>query len=131
MNTATTTLDQEEQQQIDAIRARKAKEREHQQQLDQLQKQVDEARDRLSRAEDFNSFAAQRITQLQALQLQLVGLERTVANVDPTTQYLDSIQTILVLRSAIADWPRVKQHLQTQVDVASQRLAEFNKHAPN
>jgi hypothetical protein len=125
MNTA--TLDQDEQQQIDAIRARKAKERERQEQLNRLQKQVNEAQDRLSRAEDFNSFAAQRITQLQAIQLELCGKERTVTNVDPTAQLLDSYQTILVLRSAITDWPRLKQHLQGQVDVASQRLADFQR----
>jgi len=128
MNTA--TLDQEEQSQIEAIRARKAKERQHQEQVDRLQAAIDQARDRLSRATDFKNFAEQRIKELQQVQLDLVGCERIVTNVDPTSQYLDSLLTVLQLRAAISDFPRIAKHLQQQVEIASSRLAEFNKRIP-
>jgi prefoldin subunit 5 len=122
----TATLNQEEQTQIDAIRAQKSKQREVQEQIDRLQRQVDEVQDRVDRAEQTKSFFAQRITQLQQLLLTIWGKDR-VLNVDPTSQALDCYTTISTLRAAIEDYPRIKRHLDAELSAAKQRLAQFER----
>jgi hypothetical protein len=127
MNTATATLYQQEQEAVATIREKAARQRERQEQLDRLQRQVDEARDRLSRAEDFKSFAVQRITHLQQALLDLWGKERVVTNVDPTNQAIDCYNTVLTLRSAIDDYPRIKRHLDAELSAATKKLADFQR----
>ena len=125
MNAA--TLNRQEEEAVTAIREKVAQQRQHQEQLDRLQGQVDEVQDRIARAEQTKSAFAARITQLQQLLLTLAGKERVVTNVDPVTQSLDCFQSIATMRAWIEDYSRIKRHLDSELSIAQQRLNEFQR----
>jgi len=129
MSTATATLDQEEQAQIDAIRARKAKEREHQQKLDQLQRAVTTAEAALTELEGKKNFLQQRKLQLQDQLLVLWPRQPSDVSLQPGSSpiqlLVESHGTILAIEAALADAPRAKKQLDQQLHVAKQKQAEF------
>src|SRR5438477_4421584 len=129
MNTVTATLDQEEQAQIDAIRARKAKEREHQLKLGNLTKAVSTAEAALVELESKKNFLQQRKSQLQDQLLQLWPQQPSDVSLQPNSSPIQLIAeshgTILAIEAALADAPRACKHLDQQVQVAKQKLAEF------
>ena len=131
MNTTTATLDQEEQAQIDAIRARKAREREHQLKLGQLNKSVTAAETALVEFESKKQFLRQRkidlqdqLTRLWPLQPSDLSLQ---VNTSPLQCIVESHGTMAAIDAALADAPRIKKHLDQQLHKAKQQLADFQQ----
>src|SRR5205823_7430268 len=112
MNTVTAILDREEQAQIDAIRARKAKEREHQLKLAQLMKAVTVAEAALVELESKKNFLQQRKSQLQEQLLQLWPQPPSDVSLQPNSSPIqllaESHGTILAIEAALSDAPRAK-----------------------
>jgi chromosome segregation ATPase len=127
----TATLDQEEQAQIDAIRARKAKERERQQKLDQLQANVAAAEAALVELESKKTFLQQRKSQLENQLLTLWPRQPSDVSLQPSSSpiqlVVESHGTILGIDAALGDVPRAKKHLDQLLHVAKQKLAEFTR----
>ena len=121
----TAQVDIDEQNAIAKIRQEKENERKYNYAVKALRHSVEQAEQRITRAEDFKQFCETRTRELQQIQAQLIGIEQSVVNVSPITSLLDAYLSIASLRAAILDFPRLKAVLQDNLATARKHLAEF------
>jgi hypothetical protein len=116
---------------IAKVNAHTERQRQHQVKLGQLTKAVTTAEAALVEFEAKKSFFTERKallkSQLTELWQKQKGDLSTQLNFDPLLGVVESHGTILAIDAALADAPRVRKHLDHQLHVAKQTLADFSK----
>ena len=130
----TTVMDPEVKRQHDAIDQAAAQQKATQARIKQLTKAVTDAEQCSVEFETKKSFFIERKRLLQSQLPTFWGKVRgdlsTQLNFDPLLGIVESHGTILAIDAALADAPRVKQHLDEQLRVAKKNLADHEPRTP-
>lgn len=106
-----------------ALESEIARAKQLQQDLANLQKHVDDANERLSRADSQFERCKAAVTQLRAGMLTAWGTGHVDGSVDRPVSY----QALVDIEAAIADYPRVRAELLTKVKYAEHSLSQFQQ----
>ena len=106
-----------------ALETAVAKQKEAQRTLANLQRQVDDAADNLLRADEQHAAFQNAITQMRA------GMLNSWANhhADGSAGAMPDYRDIVAYQEAVADFPRVREHLAKQLSKAHDALRVFTK----
>ena len=113
-----------------AVDERATRRTQHELQLAELQRGVDAATNALATAEGRHDQFSQRIKELTATAESLWTQTTGAVGISPVAGLVEAYTNINALETACLHFPDVKRRLAVNVDVATERLAEFSKRNP-